>query len=152
MNRSRSFSRVEIRYLRSLPAVAGVTSTRITYSDAFRASATARYLAGESPVKIFREAGLDPRIIGYKRIERAFARWKTQSHPTPKDGEDAFDFRQPAATPARHSDEPDEYDGNGGDDLRDRLIAEQALRIAWLQERVKELEQELEVGQALPQA
>lgn len=146
MNRSRSFSRVEIRYLRSLPAVASVTSTRITYSDAFRASATARYLAGESPVKIFREAGLDPQLIGYKRIERAFARWKTQSQPTPKGREGAFDFRRPVAPPVCQPDEDD------SDDLRDRLIAEQALRIAWLQERVEELEQKLEVGQTLPQA
>ena len=35
-----------------------------------------RYLAGESPTKIFREAGLPPELIGYKRIERSVARWK----------------------------------------------------------------------------
>lgn len=27
---------------------------------------------------IFREAGLDPKLIGYKRIERCIARWKKQ--------------------------------------------------------------------------
>ena len=37
---------------------------------------TIRYLAGESPTKIFREAGLPPELVGYKRIERSVARWK----------------------------------------------------------------------------
>lgn len=35
-----------------------------------------RYNAGESPAAIFREAGLDPKIIGYKRVERCISRWK----------------------------------------------------------------------------
>lgn len=140
MNHSRSFNRVEIRYLRSLPAVANVTSSRITYSDAFRANATARYLAGESPVKIFREAGLDPQLIGYKRIERAFARWKTQNQLTSKDEANVPDFHWHANSPVS---EPDAIDDNG-DDLRDRLIAEQALRIAQLQEEVQELRAQLE--------
>ncbi|NMM94624.1 HTH domain-containing protein [Bifidobacterium oedipodis] len=75
-NRSRTFTRSEMRYLKMLPAVAGVSATRITYSDEFRDEATRRYLAGQSPVQIFREAGLDPSLVGYKRIERSFARWK----------------------------------------------------------------------------
>ena len=33
-------------------------------------------LRGESPTKIFREAGLPPELVGYKRIERSVARWK----------------------------------------------------------------------------
>ena len=28
---------------------------------------------------IFREAGLDPKIIGYKRVERCIARWKAEN-------------------------------------------------------------------------
>lgn len=140
MNRSRSFNRVEIRYLRSLPAVANVTSSRITYSDAFRADATARYLAGESPVKIFREAGLDPQLIGYKRIERAFSRWKTQSQPAAQSEGDVPDLHWHADPPVCQSDVADEDDG---DDLRDRLIAEQAVHIARLQEEVRELKARL---------
>ena len=27
----------------------------------------------------FREAGLDPKIIGYKRVERCIARWKAEN-------------------------------------------------------------------------
>lgn len=66
----------EIQLLRRLPAVSNVTHTRITYSDVFKQVCTIRYLAGESPTKIFREAGLPPDLIGYKRIERSVARWK----------------------------------------------------------------------------
>ena len=37
-----------------------------------------RYAEGGSPAAIFREAGLDPKIIGYKRVERCIARWKAE--------------------------------------------------------------------------
>ena len=70
------FSPEEVEYLRTLPAVVRVTEKRITYSDAFKNACVRRYLAGESPVKLFREAGLDPAVIDYKRIERCFARWR----------------------------------------------------------------------------
>lgn len=66
----------ELQMLRDLPAVANVSKDRITYSNAFKQACVIRYLAGESPTKIFREAGLPPELIGYKRIERSVARWK----------------------------------------------------------------------------
>ena len=66
----------ELQMLRDQPAVANVSKDRITYSNAFKQVCVIRYLAGESPTKIFREAGLPPELIGYKRIERSVARWK----------------------------------------------------------------------------
>lgn len=66
----------ELQMLRDLPAVANVSKDRITYSNAFKQVCVIRYLAGESPTKIFHEAGLPPELIGYKRIERSVARWK----------------------------------------------------------------------------
>lgn len=66
----------ELQMLRDLPAVANVSKDRITYSNAFKQVCVIRYLAGESPTKIFREAGLPPELIGYKHIERSVARWK----------------------------------------------------------------------------
>ena len=66
----------ELQMLRDLPAVANVSKDRITYSNAFKQVCVIRYLAGESPTKIFREAGLPPELIGDKRIERSVARWK----------------------------------------------------------------------------
>ena len=71
-----TFSPEEVEYLRSLPVVAEATSKRITYTESFKHNCMRRYLAGESPVELFREAGLDPSLIGYKRIERCFARWR----------------------------------------------------------------------------
>lgn len=85
------FSDEEIMQLRKLPSVANVTHDRITYSDTFRHVCVIRYLAGESPTKIFREAGLPPELIGYKRIERCVARWKESAMKTVKASEDMSD-------------------------------------------------------------
>ena len=74
----RKLSESEQRYLKALPAVDSVTANRITYSSAFREECRRRYAAGDSPVEIFRDAGLDPKIIGYKRIERCVARWRDE--------------------------------------------------------------------------
>ena len=56
------------KYLGSLDAVESVTQYRICYSK------------DETPwsSKYDREAGLDPKIIGYKRVERCIARWKAE--------------------------------------------------------------------------
>lgn len=70
------FSIREVEYLESLPAVDRVRSGRIVYNDAFKRDRIRRYRNGESPAEIFRSAGLDSALIGYKRIERSIARWK----------------------------------------------------------------------------
>ena len=70
------FSVREVEYLESLPAVDRVRSGRIVYNDAFKRDCIRRYRNGESPAEIFRSAGLDSALIGYKRIERSIARWK----------------------------------------------------------------------------
>ena len=53
------------KYLGSLDAVESVTQYRICYSKEFRDDCMRRYAEGGSPAAIFREAGLDPKIIGY---------------------------------------------------------------------------------------
>ena len=63
------------QYLNSLPAVYHVGAERILYTDEFKYACITRYLNGESPTAIFREAGLDPELVGRKRIDRCFARW-----------------------------------------------------------------------------
>lgn len=70
------FTAKERAYLASLPAVKSVSPSHIRYTDRFKVEVMCRYNAGESPSAIFREAGLDPKLIGYKRIERSVARWK----------------------------------------------------------------------------
>ena len=74
-----SFSAEEVAYLTALPAVSGVVRGRISYTCRFREECMRRYRQGESPVRIFREAGLGPELIGYKRIERCISRWKTSA-------------------------------------------------------------------------
>lgn len=119
------FDKQTQRYLRTLPAVDAVTATRIYYTDEFRREVMRRYDAGGSPTAIFRENGLDPKIIGYKRIERAIARWKS--------GE---------AKPHKpHDHEPETIADSDTGDPRDMLIVSQALRIVQLEQRVHELEQ-----------
>lgn len=86
-----AFNDEEMQRLRSLPAVANVTRDRITYSDTFKQMCTIRYLAGESPTKIFREAGLSPDLVGRRRIERCVARWKANAIRSVRNGDDMSD-------------------------------------------------------------
>lgn len=72
------FTAKERAYLASLPAVKSVSPSHIRYTDRFKVEVMCRYNAGESPSAIFREAGLDPKLIGYKQVERCIARWKQQ--------------------------------------------------------------------------
>lgn len=78
-DRGREFTGDELDYLRGLPAVERVTPLRIVYTDDFKRACLSRYLMGDSPVRMFREAGLSPELVGYKRIERCFSRWRADA-------------------------------------------------------------------------
>lgn len=119
--KAKPFDKQTQRYLRTLPAVNAVTATRIYYTDEFRREVMRQYDAGGSPVAIFRENGLDPKIIGYKRIERAIARWKSDEGKPHK----------------LHGYDVDVESDNK--DPRDVLIVSQALRIVQLEQHVREL-------------
>lgn len=99
------FTDAQMRYLRSLPAVAAVSRTRIVYADEFKQACLERYLAGDSPVRMFREAGLDPKLVGYKRIEHCFARWKAKAEEEALTGSDSGYVGGVTG----------EFTGNGGD-------------------------------------
>ncbi|TPF92567.1 hypothetical protein BW14_08485 [Bifidobacterium sp. UTBIF-68] len=73
---SRSFTPEQVRYLGSLPAVSTVGPNRIRYERGFAAACLKRYRQGAAPTELFRKAGLEPELIGRKRIERCFFRWK----------------------------------------------------------------------------
>lgn len=97
-----TFSPEEIKYLKSLSAVAEATAKRITYTDDFKRYRVVHYNEGASPVRMFREAGLDPALIGYKRIERCLARWRESQDEilnsgNAKAGADSELFRSGAA-------------------------------------------------------
>ena len=67
----------EIDILRHNPNVAAVEHGRyVWYTLDFKKRFIKEYKSGKPPTRIFREAGLDPKILGTKRIEKAAARWK----------------------------------------------------------------------------
>ena len=147
-----AFSPEEVEYLRSLPVVAEATERRITYTESFKHHCMRRYRAGASPVELFREAGLDPALIGYKRIERCFARWRTiacraQTDFAPPPGDDGI--RAPLATVGADTTcvaassgpptSPAESSAPPETDLRDLIIAQQARRIDELERQMRAL-------------
>lgn len=66
----------EIEELRRNPYVVSVDSARIKYSDDFKKLFMCKYLNGERPGNIFRNAGFDTTVLGLKRVERACSRWR----------------------------------------------------------------------------
>lgn len=77
MTSGKKLDRETVDYLRTLPEIVHrVQGGRIYYTNSFRTQATARYAMGDRPVDIFRDNGIGPEVIGYKRIERCIARWK----------------------------------------------------------------------------
>jgi transposase InsO family protein len=72
----RLFTENNILLLSLNPNVKHVSEKSITYTDEFKANFMIKYLAGNSPTRIFESAGFDKDMIGYKRIERAASRWK----------------------------------------------------------------------------
>ena len=128
MSETRGFTAGQRAYLSSLAAVDWVDArSRIHYADWFRVECMRRYRAGERPTALFREAGLDPRLIGRKRIERAFARWRSAERTAPAEatgGPGPVSWHVPSSPVA---------------DPRDRLIAGQALRIQELEEEIQTL-------------
>lgn len=66
----------EVEILKTNPYVVSVAENRIVYSDEFKNRFIKEYQEGKRPTLIFRDAGLDPGILGTKRIERASSRWR----------------------------------------------------------------------------
>ena len=70
MTSGKKLDRETVDYLRTLPEIVRrVQGGRIYYTNSFRTQATARYAMGDRPVDIFRDNGIGPEVIGYKRIE-----------------------------------------------------------------------------------
>lgn len=163
--RKPTFSRKTQDYLTKLEAVDHVTDSRIYYTDKFREHAMLAYDSGGSPVEIFRQAGLDPDIIGRKRIERCFSRWRDRQRtvtpglpplvPDHHRKRDITGFTRftgiTSITPSISQDAPASTEASEADAIariselermiqeRDRLIASQALRIASLEAEVGRL-------------
>ncbi len=119
----RRFTQAEVYYLNTLPAVERASMDRITYSRDFQVRCMAQYLRGNGPTSIFASAGLNPKIVGSKRIERAIARWKAD----PQIMLEAQSFANEAAA-----------------DQRDLLVISQSMTIAWLEKKVMDLQKQIQ--------
>lgn len=135
-----SFTPEQVAYLNGLDAVATCDGRRIVYTDEFRSRCLERYRQGVTPTELFREAGLDPQLVGRKRISRAFARW-----------------RRSAGVPGRPTGRPRLADAASSADSasdavvvdpRDEVIGRQAELIVALQRLVASLERELAEARA----
>lgn len=141
------FTEEQMRYLNTLPAVEKATPSRIMYSQSFKLECLSRNSRGESPTMIFRSAGLPPSLVGAKRIERSFARWREDHRLAEmlamsniqeihggretregRDGRDGREISRGRALPGKR------------DDLRDIVIREQARYIVKLEDRLLRLQ------------
>ena len=75
MGRGKS-SQEEIIALNINHVVVSANENRIIYTNEFKFHFMEKYNNGVRPRKIFSDAGFDVLALGYKRIERAAARWK----------------------------------------------------------------------------
>ena len=166
----KKFTMQEVQYLLSLDVVSNATPNRIIYADTFKRKCLERYSKGESPTKIFREAGLPPELIGYKRIERAFSRWKdkkaeilrnaaladadesetaTQQYDSEVAQLQSIVAGQSAILPSSAAQVPvPGVVGSAAPDIRDMLIIQQIHRIAELEHRIETLKTMLHEGTA----
>ena len=163
--RQKAFTLEEAAYLRSLPAVKEVSASRITYANWFKVECVRRYLKGEPARRIFREAGLEPSLIGSKRIERCVSRWKSDGFimgeaakektedlddeksnidavgglPKPKTLLENYNIANAAFMAIGNS-----KNGRKMFDVRDLIIYQQVRQIAMLQEKIDELQHRLD--------
>ncbi|MBW3091848.1 transposase [Bifidobacterium sp. 82T10] len=130
MTGRRLFTEQQVQYLNTLPVVENATPVRIEYAQSFKVDCMRKYRAGGSPSAIFRNAGLPPSLIGYKRIERCFNRWRHNSKLMKQAAIDQYDAQDGlfAASSA-----------DAGFDYRDVLIREQALKIMFLEHELERL-------------
>lgn len=163
--RQKTFTLEEAAYLRSLPAVKEVSASRITYAHWFKVECVRRYLKGEPARRIFREAGLEPSLIGSKRIERCVSRWKstrsivgeaarekTEGPDDEKSNIDAVGGASKAKTLLENYNIANaafmaigtSKNGRKMFDVRDLIIYQQVRQIAMLQEKIDELQHQLD--------
>ncbi|MCH9275073.1 hypothetical protein JS533_002095 [Bifidobacterium amazonense] len=144
------FTGEQLAYLESLPAVVSVSGNRIVFHQWFREDFLRRVDAGEGPVAIFRAAGLDPAIIGYKRIERCTSRWRREREKGVTDGADEGVAQMPAAAAA---DMPVPASDSAANllplDVCNRMLAQQANYIDRLERENSDLKRQIQELQVM---
>lgn len=74
------FSKKEMEILSANPYVKSVSPKGITYTDEFKELFIAQHDKGKFPSQIFRDCGLNPEVVGKRRIESASKRWRKAYH------------------------------------------------------------------------
>ncbi len=74
------FSSEEIELLRQNPNVKNVTEKSIQFSEQFKLQAVELYHQGLKPMDIFRDAGFDVSVLGFRRISNAFWNWMVKKN------------------------------------------------------------------------
>ncbi|KFI53732.1 HTH domain-containing protein [Bifidobacterium biavatii] len=137
-------------YLESLPAVVSVSGNRIVFHQWFREDFLRRVDAGEGPVAIFRAAGLDPSIVGYKRIERCTSRWRHEREKAVADGVDEGLVQAPAGSV---SDAPVSVPGSAANllslDVCNRMLVQQTNYIDRLEQENADLKRQIQELQVM---
>ncbi|MBW3092508.1 hypothetical protein KIH79_06025 [Bifidobacterium sp. 82T10] len=138
-------------YLESLPAVVSVSGNRIAFHQWFREDFLRRVDAGEGPVAIFRAAGLDPSIVGYKRIERCTSRWRHEREKAVQDG--VVDEGLVQAPSGSVSDAPVSVPGSAANllplDVCNRMLVQQANYIDRLEAENADLKRQIQELQVM---
>lgn len=91
---TKTFSTTEIQALRKSSYVEKVTSTKIIYGKRFEEEYHQLIQRGCSPRDSFKYLGLDPDIVGEKRINRYHQRYKTNEETNPYQGLSTEELRQ----------------------------------------------------------
>ena len=64
------------KLLKMNPHIEKVSEKSITYKDSFKLIAIEEYMKGKTPSEIFRQAGINPEIIGRDNPKRCLRRWR----------------------------------------------------------------------------
>ena len=71
------FTEEQMRAFSENPYVRKVTETTVSFTDDFKALFIKEYYEEHKrPTNIFRDAGFDTALLGYKRIERCSSHWR----------------------------------------------------------------------------
>ena len=73
------FTPEQVEQLRKNKYVKHVSEKAITYTEEFKEVFTLEYNSGKLPSQILTEMGLDPKVLGYKRLDGIVATAKKQS-------------------------------------------------------------------------
>ena len=74
------FTDEQVMMLRDNPNIKTVSNKAITYESTFKEKFISEYESGKLPSQIFSENGLDPKILGIKRIDNFTQRTKKQNN------------------------------------------------------------------------